>query len=211
MIASTGDTTGLIADGTETLVNPMTWDAGTTKLQIVNDLLDAGGYFALACDGMGRFVARTYTAAEYRGTAWEFPGGYLPDFPRDRGNLMVPNRFVAVSRSDDPDTPALVATATDINGPNGYTARGRWITVTETDIEATSQDVLERIAARKLATAQQTSDTIEITHPWLPIDLNDVVKVHNPRFREPFVGVVQRQEHRLSPGGLITSTVRGIR
>ena len=70
-----------------------------------------------------------------------------------------------------------------------------------TDVEAASQAVLDLIAERKLYEAQQVTETLTWTHPWLPIGINDVV-VFGVR------AVTWKQSVRLEPGGLITSTAR---
>ena len=76
----------------------------------------------------------------------------------------------------------------------GFNRRRRWVSVTETGIEATSLAQLQAICDRKLVTAQQVTETITITHPWLPIDLNEVVEVQHPRLPGPARCVVRSEE-----------------
>ena len=196
----------LLTDSTATLAAGLVWQAGTTKLKIVNDLLDAAGYFALYCDGLGRFRADPYTTPPTRPTEWPFAAGplglYLPAWTRDRDVFSVPNRYVCVGRTEG-DTAALTSTATDTStGPFSYGSRGRWITRTDTDVEASSQAVLDLLAQRRLYEAQQVTETIVFTHPWLPFGLNSVVAFEGVR------AVVQKQTIKLAPGGLITTTAR---
>lgn len=211
LIASTGDTGTLIGGSVEALALPMMWDAGTTKLRIANDLLDAGGFYALYCDGRGSFRADTYVPPDQRGTAWVFDRGYLPTWQRDADVYAVPNRVTVVGRSDDPKAPAPVAVAEDYNSDYGFNRRRRWVSVTETGIEATSLAQLQAICDRKLVTAQQVTEKIKITHPWLPIELNEVVEVQHPRLPSPARCVVWKQSINLSLGGLTTSTMRRVR
>src|SRR5690606_33787153 len=50
VIASAGETATAITPSAETLRAGMVWPAGTSKLRIVNDLLDAINYFSLQAD-----------------------------------------------------------------------------------------------------------------------------------------------------------------
>ena len=216
VIVSTGETSSLFGDSDATLDAAMVWEAGTSKLQIVNDLLDAAGFFSLYCDGMGRFRADPYVVPAARGVAWSFAddedGLYLPDFSRDMDTFSVPNRFVCVGRSDDPETDAPIAVAEDNDpaSPFSFVSRGRWITRTDTGVEAVDLDVLELIARRRLSEAQQATETFEIDHAWLPVGLNGVVSFTNSRLSEPVRAVVQKQSVKLVPGGLVTSTLRRV-
>ena len=215
VIASTGEAGELVGESDAVLAAPMVWDPGTTKLRICNDLADAAGCFALYCDGWGRYRADTYVPPAARGIAWTFAddthGLYLPEWTRDLDVSGVPNRYVCVGRSTG-DTAALVSVATDEDpdSPFSFQARGRWITRTDTDVEAASQGILDLIAVRRLAEAQMVGETITITHPWLPIRLNDVVLFRHARTGESR-GVLQRQTVNLTPGGLVQSTIRRIR
>ena len=206
VIVSTGEPAPtLLTPSPETLANPMVWEAGESKLRIVNDLLDAAGYFAVYTDGLGRFRADPYTDPATRPVRWRFTGRealFLPDWSRDRDVYAVPNRYICVGRSDG-DTPALVATASnETDGPFSFAGRGRWITRVDTDVEASSQFTLDLLAVRRLFESQQVVETFEFTHPHLPFGLNEVVEFDNTR------AVVWKQNVRLEVGGLVTSTAR---
>lgn len=220
IIASTGEPASSLVAPTSTavLARPMVWDAGTTKHRIINDLLDAGGFFAIHTDGWGRYRADDYVAAGHRAVAWEFTddhrGLYLPTWRRDRDTVGVPNRYVCVGRTDgDTDEEALTAVAVDIDptSPFSYPSRQRWITRTDTDVEASSQTVLDSIAARRLTDAQGVHETIEISTPWLPIGINDVVTFTHARLDSPRRAIVQKQTVKLEVGGLWTTTLRSTR
>lgn len=209
IIASTGDTGILIGDSGDVLAASMTWDADTTKIRQANDLLDAGGFYALSVDGRGAFRADLYVAPEQRGVAWVFDRGYLPTWTRDADVYSVPNRYVCVGRSDG-DEAGPVKIAEDLDSPYGRNRVGRWITRTETNVEASDAVQLQALATRKLAAAQTVTETLTITHPWLPIDLNDVVRVEHPRLAAPALCVIQKQTISLELGGLTTSTMRRV-
>lgn len=207
VIASTGEPAGamVLAESAASLAAGMVWEAGVSKLKITNDLLDAAGYFALYCDGMGRFRADPYTTPSSRPVDWDFGDGlYLPTWTDDHDVFSVPNRYVVVGRSEG-DVAALTSTATDVSdGPYSYGSRGRWITRTDTDVEAASQTVLDLLAERRLFEAQQATRTFEFTHPWLPFGPNSVVAFGGVRV------AVWKQSIRLAVGGLVTTTGRAL-
>jgi hypothetical protein len=210
VIASTGDTTALASEGTATLSAAMAWDATTSKLGIVNDLLDAGGFFSLWADPLGNYRATPYLLPAARPVTWEFAddanGLYLPEWTRDRDVFNVPNRYVCIARAEGDAVP-YVATATDAAD---YAYRGRWITRTDTDVEAASNAVLDLIATRRLAEARQVSEGFEITHPVLPFGLNDAVTFTHRRLGRVVRAVCQKQTINLAPGGLVTSTLKAV-
>ena len=207
VIASTGEpaSSTVLAESAATLAAGMVWEAGVSKLKIINDLLSAAGYFAIYCDGLGRLRADPYTTPSSRPVEWDFEDGlYLPTWTDDLDVFSVPNRYVCVGRTEG-GVAALTSTATDVStGPYSYSSRGRWVTRTDTDVEAASQTVLDLIAQRRLFEAQQTTRTFEFTHPWLPFGPNSVVQFGGVR------AAVGKQSDRLSVGGLVTSTARGL-
>lgn len=203
----------LLVASADTASTAMVWEAGTSKLAIVNDLLDSAGYFAIYCDGWGRFHADPYTTPTQRGTSWSFAddetGVYLPEWTLDADVFTVPNRYICVA-STEGETPALTATATDIDpaSPYSFGARGRWITRVDTDVDASSQATLELLAERRLHKAQQVGAVVELTHPWLPFGLNHVVTFTDTSQPAPLRAVCWKQVVRLSTGGLVTSSLR---
>lgn len=206
----------LLVASADTTSTAMVWEAGTTKLAIVNDLLDAAGYFAVYVDGWGRFHADPYTTPDQRGTSWAFADDdqsvYLPEWTLDADVFTVPNRYICVSTSDG-ETPALSATATDVDpqSPYSFASRGRWITRVDTDVDTASQAVLDLLAERRLAEAQQVGAVVELTHPWLPFGLNHVVSFTNSDLDAAIRAVCWKQVVKLSTGGLITSSLRRLK
>lgn len=214
VIASAGETATAITDSVETLAAGMVWPANTTKLRICNDLLAAINYFSVRCDGWGRYVAAPYVRPQDRPVAREFVAGarsiHLPDFTIDQDVVAIPNKVVVVSAAG-PDEPALVgvATNTDPESPYSFQRRGdRWIVASEEGVEATSQTVVDAIAARRLVELSTVSATLEIEHAAVPLDLNAVV-----RFTSGGVDVrasVPRWGLDLAAGRLMRTTIREV-
>lgn len=180
LILSTGEDRVSITPSDQTLSSSMVWEAGTPVLTVVNDLLDSINYFSLRPDGDGVLTAAPYVRPAARPVAWAFTAGeaaiHSADWSRDQDTAAVPNRIVLIGQGGG-DTPALVATAenTDPSSPFSRESRGRWITHTETGVEASTQAVLDGIARRRLIDLSTPTATIQAAHLPLPLAPNDRV------------------------------------
>ncbi|UJQ87155.1 minor tail protein [Arthrobacter phage BaileyBlu] len=210
-----GETQDAITDSAETLKSSMVWEADTSKLKIVNDLLDAINYFSLWADGYGVFHGSPYVAPTGRGIAWEFADNtlaiYSPDFSLDADTFNVPNKVIQVSTSDG-ETPALIAEARneDPASPYSYNNRGRWITRVETEVEATSQPILDSIAQRRLVELSAVTETYELEHAFIPLELNDAVRFVRDAEGIETGAVVQKMTISTAVGALVRTTLRGV-
>lgn len=215
ILVGIGEVRDAITDSPETLNSAMTFEADTSKLKIINELLDAINYFSLSVDGAGVFHAAPYVAPGGRGIAWEFAdnekGLYLPDFSLDADTFNVPNKVIQVSTSDG-TTPALIAEARNENpdSPFSYNQRGRWITRTETEVEATSQTVLNKIAQRRLSELSGVTESYEIEHAFIPLDLNDAVRFISEAEGKRTGAVVQNMSISTEVGSLMKTNLRGV-
>lgn len=218
LILSAGEEKIALTASAERLSVPMVWEAGTPKLRIVNDLLDAINYFALWVDGWGVFRADPYLAPRSRAVRWEHIDNdesiYDPSFTHEADGFNVPNMVVAVA-STNGDDEALVATARneDPTSPWSYPARGRWIVHHEDNVDATSAAVLGQIAARRLVELSQVTSSFQISHYWVPQDLNDAVMLRNEQADVSTRCVVQKMTVPWSatePGQLVTTTLRAV-
>ena len=222
LIQSTGEAVTAIEPGPEVLTSAMVFEPGTTKLKIVNELLDAGNYFSLWVDGAGQFRVTKYRDPASRGVVYDlltpFSRGprslMAPDWSRERDVWSVPNRYVAVSQGDG-ETEGLVATAsnTDPDSPFSFQSRGRWVTQIEEGVEATSLAALQGYADRKLAAAGASSK-IDVHHAYLPdLLINSTVRF---RYDHPGQGAldmlctVSNTEVALDPVALCRSTLREV-
>ena len=200
-----------IEETSETLRTALFWEAGTSRLRIVNDLLDAAGYFGVWVDGEGRFRSAPYRAPRSRPVVWEFAPGewsiHKDGVTRTADSFNVPNRVIAVATGTG-DEEALVAEAVNIDpaDPYSYQSRGRWVTSEPLQVDATSLSVLQGHAERSLAAARQLSTTLDVDHALVPLSGNDRV-----RFTDPAWGtvdaVVRSWRFDCAPGSLVRSTL----
>lgn len=180
LIESTGESRIAVTASDSALTSSLTWKAGTSKLTIINDLLQAVGYWSLWCDGSGQFRVEPYRNPADRPVAFEFTHGeasvHFPDWEREQDNSSVPNRFIAIGRGDE-EEPPLVGVARNDNpdSPYSYQARGRWITATEEGVEGDSQEVFDQYAARKLRDAMTPVARLAVRHAMLNLDPNSLV------------------------------------
>jgi hypothetical protein len=190
LIAETGETSPAIEPDSKVLSAPMVWEVGATRLKVINDLLDAAGYFSLYCDGQGQYQAKPYVSPASRVPVYEsiapFSNGAQslmdPDWTRDRNIYSIPNRYVLVGQGTG-TTPALVSVATNVDPDSPYSQpnRGRWITAVEVGIEAVDQASLDLQAQSRLSRATSVTNQLALKHAFLPdLHVNNVVKFVNP-------------------------------
>ncbi len=198
VMASAGEAITVDATVTQTLANPKVWDAGTSKLQIANDLLDALNYNSLWIDGPGNFRATPYLVPAKRGVTYEVlnlprelvdgdTGIYGEEWTRDRDLFKVPNKVIAVqSASGDKAALTGVWTNTDPTSPFSYVNRGnRWISSVLDGVEVpagTDADIIAFLQAKaqaSLISSSAVQATVEINHLPIPIRVGDVARFKN--------------------------------
>ena len=186
IFADIGQTLSMEAIENETpLKATLFFEVGTTKLQIVNKLLDSLNFFALFVDGDGQFQARKYVAPMSRGVSpYELVEGrdsvYLEDFDDDEDTFNIPNKVIVVARVDGDRAPFTAMAVNQFEGPFSYAERGRWVAMIETDVDAINLATLKELAVRKLSRASAVTRTYKVTHALLPYSLNDVAVFDNP-------------------------------
>lgn len=208
LLSSTGETGISITATSDVLRTDMTWEAGTSKLKIINELADAAGYFALWCDRNGQYRFEPYTPPTARPVLYTFTPGesaiHLPEFSRSQ-DTTVHNQIVLVSQETS-DVPALTAIVRneDPTSPWSFQAQGRWITRVQTGVEATSQAVLDQHAQRLLALEGGNGAVFERTMLPQPFELNSVVGGVDGR------EVIEKISIDCAPARLMKVTSRGV-
>lgn len=177
LLESSGEKTA-ITDMSITTRTDMVWEAGTTKIKIINDILAAAGFFSLHCDFHGAYHIDPYVPPASRPIAYRFaPSQTAIHLPKTAWEIdaKVPNKIICVSQETG-DSPALVAVATNESpdSPYSFQNQGVWVTETHTGVEAATQQVLTQIAQRYLSTAA-SSATVERHMLATPLALNSLV------------------------------------
>lgn len=218
IIASTGELRMSIQPSSATARTASVWPAGTSKLTIINALLEAAGYSALWVDHQGIFRANPYIAPADRPIMWDFAGGpdstTADEYGEDFDAHAIPNRFLCVSGGTD-DTDALVGVAenTDPESPYSYQSRRRWITSVEEGVQAADQSVVDQLARRKLLDSATPAVRMDLAH--LVVGVPDGDDQYRPLRTDDAVlnpsGVrttIAELSYTLGAGSLATTTLR---
>ncbi len=214
VIQGAGETKINITPSEEELPVAKTWPPGTSRLQIVNDLLSSVNYFSLYVDGEGFYRGDPYVSLSQRPLVWTFAddkeGLYEPELNIDADFFSVPNKVILVV--SNPDQELLVSTVTneDPSSPFSYQSRGRWITDFRESEEATSQAVLDSKAQRIMQEAQQVLEAVEYRHAWVPLALNEVVEFKNQLLDMSARYVVVRQDYNCMTGEVAGTRIRRV-
>jgi hypothetical protein len=207
----------------------MVWEAGTSKLKIINDLLDVAGYNSLWIDGYGNFRATPRVLPADRSPNYEVldlprelrdgsKAIYTPSWTRNRDSFDVPNKVIAVQAAGGEDEPALVGVWTneDPNSPYSYQSRGRWIVHVVDSVETpdgTPEETIDFLQKRAQTTLVQMSSVqaqVKLEHLPIPVRVGDVLRFSNSRAGVDGKHVITRIELDTTPLGLMQSTLQEV-
>lgn len=192
------------------------WDAGTSKLSVINDILTTIAYETLSFDESGQVVIRPYTSPATLPAEFTYDESTAsvttPDKQQTLDLFKVPNRWIGVS--SNPNTgvvfysyPAIVNANPD--SPTSYFARGRYITKVIQGVDAPD---LVTLNAQVQAQAEQDSQVYEETTFKTPI-----MPIHTTRnllyLGFPSLGINDKYEElswsfELKAGATMTHTAR---
>ena len=181
-------------------------------LRVINDLLDAAGYFAVWCSPTGRFQCQPYRRPEDRLSTWRLADDRASHRYRNlaikRGRPVTYNRWEFWSRSVDGSTPVQhVAVNEDPDHPYSVPGlNGRVVTDYRTDVEG---DVAAKVmAARAEAMADQSGFTLDAR--LLPVVEHEVVDLtHGPSGTATRASVAGRSLT-CKPGAAVALTLRRV-
>lgn len=171
--------TSKIIDSPLTMTVPMTWQPGTSKLQVINDLLAALNYESAWFDENGIFVARPYISPATRGSAFTYATDSNSVITGDVNQTLdlfgVANKWILAITN--PDRPPIVSTYTNANplSPTSTVSRGRTIVDFRTEQDTVDQTTLNAKVARLAFEASQVYEIIEYTTGMMPFHSNNDV------------------------------------
>lgn len=158
----------------ERLRRTLVFEDTVTKLRVINDILDAAGFFALHTNRLGQFQVRPYSPPRSRPVVYSFtqrPDAEHTATVSGEYPQTIPNRVIVKSPGDG-EAPDLQSIKQDIDD---YYQTGVWRSRTYEHVEATSQAVLDQHAERLLATARDTATVVERQMLPRPLAINDIV------------------------------------
>lgn len=213
LILQAGETNVSIQDTDERLLTPIVWEPGTSKLQIIRDLLSTIN-FQMTLDGDGQFQIREQVPLARRGVARRFRQGedslHIPRWSKSDDWADTPNRVVMISQGDE-ENEAMMAVAENTNPDSkfSYQRRGnRWITHTESDVQVTSQKVLDDLAEMRLGGLATTYSNISIEHAMLDLWPEDRVALETEVYRAH--AEIRSFQVAMQPGALVQASWREI-
>ena len=211
-ILATGETRIAATESEAELTNPLTWDPGTSRLRVINDLLAAAGYWALWTDRFGQFRVEPYIPPASRPVAWEFHEGaaslHTADWQYELSLWEATNTVVMTSQADE-DGNFWTAYAIDDNpdSPTSTVSMGRVLNpIVEENVEAASEADLQARAQRKLIDNSNVVGKLHVTHAAVPIWYNDAVSFRSQGFDAR--ATVTKMRLTLEPGSLVEAEWR---
>lgn len=185
-------------------------------LTAVDWLLEAAGYMPCFPDAYGvvQMVPRMDPSACV--PAWTFSDGersiMLPEVSRRKADA-VPN-MAKVWFSNDEESLWATCENADPSSPDSTVSRNREATVTKdvSELEGDSQAKriaeMKRMAKELLLDEVSPTETVELTHAWVPVFPNDAVAVRYVRHSLSWQGGVESMDIQLSGAVLCTTTAR---
>jgi len=149
------------------------WAPGTTKLQIINDLLGAINYRSLIMDENGFAVAQPYVSPAVRASEYTYADDdqsvIFPEVEQGLDLFAIPNKWVLVCSESDREP--LVSTYTNDN-PDSLTStvsRDRTIVDYREGEEAADQASLDAKVLRSAFEASQVYEQVSLDTAIMPM------------------------------------------
>jgi len=189
----------------------LVFEAGTTRLEAVNALLDHAGYAsaAVGVDGVVRMFP--YVPPASRPLEWTFTDGdgsmFLPEVPVEVDWYHAPN-VVVVTSTGATATLTAIAVNDDPASPLSTVTRGRRIVRYERVSDAAGQEALQAKADRLLASSSRKVTTGTLRHTYAPLSLGGRVRLAYAAAGIDYAMTVQSRDMELVPGLPTTTKVR---
>jgi len=173
LLDSAGLTGHNLTATSKTLPADRDWQPGTTKLEIINDLLRAINYRSLFMDENGGAVAQTYVSPSDRASEYTYKDDHdsviFPEVEHSLDLFEVANKWVLVVT--EPDREPLVSTYTNTssNSPTSTVNRGRTIVDYREYQEAADQSSLDARAKRIAFEASQVYEHVDFETAIMPM------------------------------------------
>lgn len=171
-----------IATSAATTPTAKEWEPGTTKLRIINDLLDSINYESLSMDENGTAVVKPYVSPSARGEEYTYADDTVsvmfPETSQEFDLFSVANKWTLVV--NDPDRTVLTSTYTNTSttSPTSTVRRNRTIVDFRVDEDAADQASLDARVARLAFEASQVYEVVPWKSGLMPIHAgNDVYRI----------------------------------
>ena len=171
-------------DSIATLSVDKTYDALTSYLDIINDLMDFAGYSAADVDGRGNVLLRKYTDPSKRSPVMTLRSGdgcvFAPDIAYEFDTFGVPNAYTVVLSSAEGVSTSYTVENHNLDSALSIESRGYVVDDGDTVSDIADDEALFSLAARRLMDASSKVESIEVDHLWMDFDNGDTVIIDYP-------------------------------
>jgi hypothetical protein len=212
-----------IESNPQTFNEQMSYEYGTSRLTVINGILNALNYYPLFPDGMGTLKTMPWSIDP--NIIWDFRDNseslYASGIDWNIDYSDIYNKVILLANQTDSSTP-LMSTLTfhdiDMDSyPLSAQSMGRTI-IKKFDSEAATQDYLDLRAERELRKMLELEESLQYKHAYITSRDNDGI-IHAGdffRFTNSLLNIdqviyrVESQSYELKPGSLVTSTIKKI-
>jgi hypothetical protein len=182
LLATAGITQYIIEDTTKTLPITMAFDTGTSKLSVINSLINQINFTPIRVDVYGNFVTNSYIAPSSRGIEYTYADDSLSVTYKGMTESLdlfnIPNNWVVVATNAE--TAPLKSTYTNSNASSitSIVSRGRTITDYREIDNIADQQSLDSYTLRIANEASQIYGYLEFETAIMPMhDYMDLLKI----------------------------------
>jgi len=195
VIRSVGLTRIVIAPTDKTLASTTSWKPATTKLEVINDLLNAIGYYTLYMTKDGMLASKPYQSAKTPNVSVVYDttdpysrvmvhGAVKKDTTPDR----IANKVVVVKDNANEDPIVAVAINSNPLSPTSTVSLGITIAKTYTESNFVDEEAAQVMAQRRLEEASQVYNKLTLT---TTVDVNrEPHEVYQLNIHDPVDGGV---------------------
>lgn len=212
-IRATGETRIAATPSSAVLSNDMSWEPGTSRQRVINDLLvSVAGYWALWTDRNGLFRVEPYINPADRPIVYRFVESdtsiHSPEWEYELALWEATNTVVLVSQADEDDN-TLTAYAVDDNpaSPTSTVSMGRVLNaIVKENVETSSQADLQRQATRKLLDNSNVVGKVSVSHRPISVWYNEAVEFKSQGMDTK--ATITKMKLNLSAGSLVQAEWR---
>lgn len=191
------------------------WDAGTTTLEIVNDLLGEINYESISVDEWGVYVAEPYVSPQERAGEYVYADDEAsimhPEAELEFDLFDRPNRWVRVVSNPDQPPIRVEYSNNDPASPTSIPRRGRVITDFDDEAEASDKAALLEQVVRAGFESTQIFEAVEFDTALNPLHSgNDVYRIVRDDLALNAVYAEHSWEMELAPGAAMRHRARRV-
>lgn len=172
LLTSAGITHQYLVPTDKILPNTRDWAPGTSKLEIINDLLSAINYGALWFNEDGYAIAQPYISPAVRPEEYIYRDDdksvIFPNVEQGLDLFGVPNKWIAIVSEPDRDPLVSTYTNTNANSPTSTVSRGRTITDVREGAQAADQATLDDCVQQVAFEASQIYEKVTMETAIMP-------------------------------------------